>query len=64
MCPPTCCFSNFCDVCRLRLDQVCRAWNKDLHTGAAAAAAWQKLNLSKHLCSRFGIVGEEGWMAA
>ena len=57
-------FSIFCTVCRLCLDQVCRAWNKDLHTGAGAAAAWHTLSLSKHLSNRIGILGEEGWMAA
>ena len=56
--------SSFCAACRLRLDQVCRAWNAELHTGAAAVAAWQTLSLSKHLGDRIGIMGEAGWMAA
>ena len=43
---------------------MCRAWNKELHTGAAAAAAWQTLSLSRHLNNSIGILGEEGLMAA
>ena len=54
----------FGTVCRLGLDQVCRAWNKDLHAGAAAAAAWETLRLTKHLSNRIGVLGEEGAMAA
>ena len=43
---------------------MCRAWNKELHTEAAAAAAWQTLSLSRHLDNSIGIAGEEGLMAA
>ena len=57
-------FSALCIACRLRLYQVCRAWNKELHAGAAAAAAWQTLSLSRHLGNSIGIVGQEGLMAA
>ena len=39
---------------------MCRAWNKELHTGAAAAAARQTLSLDGHLCNSLGITGAEG----
>ena len=59
-----CCSQSFASACRLRLDQVCRAWNKELHTAAAAAAAWQTLSLSQRLYTSIGIVGKAGLMAA
>ena len=51
-------------ACRLCLDQVCRAWNKELHTGTAAAAAWHTLSLGRNLYDSVGIVGEEALVAA